>query len=86
MRAHLIVHTQEFFNDNKSSYIEPEKAKVKYLLIDAESLKESIEVSQSEIQFEYEDYLSGFDSAIRIHLNSLAGAQMFSPRDFASRC
>jgi len=56
---------KEFFNDNKSSYIEPEKAKVKYLLIDAESLKESIEVSQNEIQLEYEDYLNGFDSAIR---------------------
>lgn len=56
---------EEFFNDTKSSYIQPEQAKVKYLSFDSEDMKKDIVVTENEIELEYEDYLSAFDSTIR---------------------
>tara|TARA_B100001564_G_scaffold312058_1_gene284771 strand:- start:753 stop:2627 length:1875 start_codon:yes stop_codon:yes gene_type:complete len=56
---------EEFFNDTKSSYVQPEQAKVKYLSFDSEEMKKDIVVTENEIELEYEDYLSAFDSTIR---------------------
>ena len=56
---------EEFFNDTKSSYIQPEQAKVKYLSFDSEDMKKDIVVTENEIELEYEDYLNSFDSTIR---------------------
>ena len=56
---------EEFFNDTKSSYVQPEQAKVKYLSFDSEDMKKDIVVTENEIELEYEDYLSAFDSTIR---------------------
>jgi len=56
---------QNFYENNKSSYIEPEKAKVSYLILDVEDLKDNISVSQSDIQLEYDEYLNLFDSTVR---------------------
>ena len=56
---------QNFYENNKSSYREPEKAKVSYLTLDVEDLKDDISVSQSDIQLEYEEYLNLFDSTVR---------------------
>ena len=56
---------KEFYENNKGSYIEPEKAKVSYLTLDVEDLKDGISVSQGDIQLEYDEYLNLFDSTIR---------------------
>ena len=56
---------KEFYKNNKSSYIEPVKAKASYLTLDVEDLKDDISVSQSDIQLEYDEYLNLFDSTIR---------------------
>ena len=56
---------EEFFNDTKGSYIQPEQAKVKYLSFDSEDMKKDIVVTENEIELEYEDYLNLFDSTIR---------------------
>ena len=56
---------KEFYQNNKSSYIEPVKAKASYLTLDVEDLKDDISVSQSDIQLEYDEYLNLFDSAVR---------------------
>ena len=56
---------EEFFNNTKSSYIQPEQAKVKYLSFDSEDMKKDIVVTENEIELEYEDYLNSFDSTIR---------------------
>ena len=56
---------EEFFNNTKSSYIQPEQAKVKYLSFDSEDMKKDIVVAENEIELEYEEYLNAFDSTIR---------------------
>ena len=56
---------QNFYENNKNSYLEPEKAKVSYITLDVEDLKDDISVSQSDIQLEYEEYLNLFDSTVR---------------------
>ena len=56
---------KDYYENNKSSYIEPEKANVSYLNLDVEDLKDDISVSQNDIQLEYDEYLNLFDSAVR---------------------
>ena len=56
---------ESLYFENKDSYIDPAKAKVAYISIDAENLKKEIEVSDEEILLEYEEYLTSFDSTPR---------------------
>jgi len=56
---------ESFYIENQDSYIDPAKAKVAYLSLDAEDLKEKIKVSDDEVLVEYEEYLTNFDSTPR---------------------
>jgi len=56
---------KNFYENNKERYIEPAKAKVAFITLDAENIKDNLTVSEEEILVEYEEYLEFFDSTPR---------------------
>ena len=56
---------ENFYENNKDRYIEPAKAKVAFITLDAENIKDNLTVSEEEILVEYEEYLEFFDSTPR---------------------
>ena len=60
-----IEDLQNFYENNKSSYISPEKAKVSYIYFDAKDLRDDVDISDEDISLEYDEYISGFDTTTR---------------------
>ena len=60
-----IEDLQNFYENNKSSYISPEKAKVSYIYFDAKDLRDDVDISEEDISLEYDEYISGFDTTTR---------------------
>ena len=56
---------QNYYIENKSAYMVPDRAKVSYLSVNSEKLQSDVKVSEEDIKLEYEDYLSDFDSSER---------------------
>ncbi|URQ68745.1 SurA N-terminal domain-containing protein [SAR86 cluster bacterium] len=56
---------QNYYLENKSAYMSPDRAKVSYVSLDSEGLQSIVEVSEEDIKLEYEDYLRDFDSSER---------------------
>ena len=56
---------QNYYVENKSAYINPDRAKVSYILLNSEDLQSTVKVSEEDIKLEYEDYLRDFDSSER---------------------
>ena len=56
---------QNYFIENKSAYMVPERAKVSYVSLNSEDLQSTVKVSEEDIKLEYEDYLRDFDSSER---------------------
>ena len=56
---------QNYFIENKSAYMVPDKAKVSYISLNSENLQSTVKVSEEAIKLEYEDYLRDFDSSER---------------------
>ena len=84
---------QNYYIENKSAYVSPDRAKVSYISLNSEELKGAVQVSEEDIKLEYEDYLRDFDSSERksvshIMLNitdtrdsSSASAELISIKD-----
>ena len=56
---------QNYYQENKSAYMSPDRAKVSYVSLDSEELQSTIEVPEEDIKLEYENYLRDFDSSER---------------------
>ncbi len=56
---------QNYYIENKSAYMVPDRAKVSYISLNSEDLQSTVKVSEEDIKLEYEDYLSDFDSSER---------------------
>ena len=56
---------QNYFIENKSAYMVPDRAKVSYISLNSEELQSTVKVSEEAIKLEYEDYLRDFDSSER---------------------
>ena len=56
---------QNYFIENKSAYMVPDRAKVSYVSLNSEDLQSTVKVSEEAIKLEYEDYLRDFDSSER---------------------
>ena len=56
---------QNYYVENQSAYMSPDRAKVSYVSLDSKELQSSVKVSEEEIKLEYEDYLRDFDSSER---------------------
>ena len=56
---------QNYYLENKSAYMSPDRVKVSYVSLDSKELQSSVKVSEEEIKLEYEDYLRDFDSSER---------------------
>ena len=56
---------QNYYKDNKDTYVSPDRAKVFYISLSAEELQSTIKVSEEDIKLEYDDYLSDFDFSDR---------------------
>ena len=56
---------QNYFIENKSAYMVPDRAKVSYIYLNSEDLQSTVKVSEEAIKLEYEDYLRDFDSSER---------------------
>ncbi len=56
---------QNYFIENKSAYMVPDRAKVSYISLNSEDLQSTVKVSEEAIKLEYEDYLRDFDSSER---------------------
>ena len=56
---------QNYYIENKSAYINPDRAKVSYLSLNSEDLQSTFNVSDEDIKLEYEDYLRDFDFSER---------------------
>ena len=56
---------QNYFIENKSAYMVPDRAKVSYISLNSEELQSDVRVSEEDIKLEYEDYLRDFDSSER---------------------
>ena len=56
---------QNYFIENKSTYMSPDRAKVSYISLNSEELQSFVKVSEEDIKLEYEDYLRDFDSSER---------------------
>ena len=56
---------QNYFIENKSAYMVPDRAKVSYISLNSEDLQSTFKVSEEAIKLEYENYLRDFDSSER---------------------
>ena len=56
---------QNYFIENKSAYMVPDRAKVSYISLNSEDLQSTVKVSEEAIKLEYENYLRDFDSSER---------------------
>ena len=56
---------QNYFIENKTAYMVPDRAKVSYVSLNSEELQSTVKVSEEDIKLEYEDYLRDFDSSER---------------------
>ncbi len=56
---------QNYFIENKSAYMVPDRAKVSYVSLNSKELQSTVKVSEEDIKLEYEDYLRDFDSSER---------------------
>ena len=56
---------QNYFIENKSAYMVPDRAKVSYISLNSEELQSTVKVSEEDIRLEYEDYIRDFDSSER---------------------
>ena len=56
---------QNYFIENKSAYMVPDRAKVSYISLNSEDLQSTVKVSEEAIKLEYEDYIRDFDSSER---------------------
>ena len=56
---------QNYYVENKSAYMTPDKAKVSFVSLNSEELESSVKVSEQDIKLEYEDYMRDFDSSER---------------------
>ena len=56
---------QNYYIENKSAYMSPDRAKVSYVSLNSEELQGVIKVSEEDIKLEYEDYIRDFDSSER---------------------
>jgi peptidyl-prolyl cis-trans isomerase D len=56
---------QNYYIENKSVYVSPDRAKVSYVSLNSEELQSTVKVSEEDIKLEYEDYLRDFDSSER---------------------
>ena len=56
---------QNYFIENKSAYMVPDRAKVSYVSLNSEELQSTVKVSEEDIKLEYENYLRDFDSSER---------------------
>ena len=56
---------QNYYQENKSAYMSPDRAKVSYVSLDSKELQSTVKVSEEDIKLEYEDYLRDFDSSER---------------------
>ena len=56
---------QNYFIENKSAYMVPDRAKVSYISLNSEDLQSTVKVSEEAIKLQYEDYLRDFDSSER---------------------
>ena len=56
---------QNYFIENKSAYMVPDRAKVSFISLNSEDLQSTVKVSEEAIKLEYEDYLRDFDSSER---------------------
>ncbi len=56
---------QNYYQENKSAYMSPDRAKVSYVSLDSKELQSTVKVSDEDIKLEYEDYLRDFDSSER---------------------
>ena len=84
---------QNYYIENKSAYMSPDRAKVSYISLNSEELQSTVKVSEEDIRLEYEDYIRDFDSSERksvshIMLNitdtrdsSAASAELISIKD-----
>ena len=55
----------EFYTDNSTSYTDPEKFQVDYLSLSSTDLEADIEVTDEEIDQEYNEYVADFDNTTR---------------------
>ncbi len=84
---------QNYYIENKSAYMSPDRAKVSYISLNSEELQSTVKISEEDIRLEYEDYMRDFDSSERksvshIMLNitdtrdsSAASAELISIKD-----
>jgi len=56
---------QNYYIENKSAYMSPDRAKVSYISLNSEELQSTVKVSEEDIRLEYEDYIRDFDSSER---------------------
>ena len=56
---------QNYYNNNKDTYVTPDRAKVSYISLSAEELQSTVKVSEEDIKLEYDEYLSDFDFSDR---------------------
>ena len=56
---------QNYYLENKSAYMSPDRAKVSYISLNSEELQSTVLVSEEDIRLEYEDYIRDFDSSER---------------------
>ncbi len=56
---------KNYYQENKSAYMSPDRAKVSYVSLDSKELQSTVKVSEEDIKLEYEDYLRDFDSSER---------------------
>ncbi len=56
---------QNYYIENKSAYMSPDRAKVSYVSLNSEELQSTVKVSKEDIKLEYDNYLRDFDSSER---------------------
>ena len=56
---------QNYYKDNKDTYVTPDRAKVFYIYLSAEELQSTVKLSEQDIKLEYDDYLRDFDFSER---------------------
>ncbi len=56
---------QNYYIENKSAYMSPDRAKVSYVSLNSKELQNTVKVSEEDIKLEYENYLRDFDASER---------------------
>jgi len=74
---------QNYYIENKSIYMSPDRAKVSYVSLNSKELQDTIKVSEEDIKLEYEDYIRDFDSSERKSVSHIM-LNITDSRDFSA--